>query len=75
VHVCEVGSAWEAEHLRFRDHLRAHPEAREKYARAKRAAAALWADDGLAYTDAKTEVILDLLGQATRGHDDPVTPG
>lgn len=63
VHVCQLGSEWEAEHLRFRDHLRAHPEARDAYAQAKRAAAALWADDGLAYTDAKTEVILNIITQ------------
>jgi GrpB-like predicted nucleotidyltransferase (UPF0157 family) len=64
VHVCEVGSDWEAEHLRFRDYLRANPEARERYAQIKRVAAAHWADDGLAYTDAKTEVVLDILEQA-----------
>jgi len=67
VHVCELGSEWEAEHLRSRDYLRTHPEARDKYAQAKRGAAALWADDGLAYTDAKTEVILNILEQATQG--------
>ena len=66
VHVCRLDSEWEAAHLRFRDYLRAHPEAREQYAQAKRAAAALWADDGLAYTDAKTEVILDILEQAVQ---------
>jgi GrpB-like predicted nucleotidyltransferase (UPF0157 family) len=67
VHVCKLGSAWEAEHLRFRDYLRTHPAARDQYAQAKRRAAALWADDGLAYTDAKTEVILDILEQADQG--------
>jgi GrpB-like predicted nucleotidyltransferase (UPF0157 family) len=60
VHVCESGSDWEGDHLRFRDYLRTHPEACEGYAEAKRAAAAMWADDGLAYTDAKTEVILSI---------------
>jgi GrpB-like predicted nucleotidyltransferase (UPF0157 family) len=64
VHVCELGSEWEAAHLRFRDYLRTHPEACDQYTQAKRGAAALWADDGLAYTDAKTEVILKLLEQA-----------
>lgn len=64
VHVCAVGSAWEADHLRFRDHLRADPSARDRYAESKRAAARVWADDRLAYTDAKTEVILEILGNA-----------
>jgi GrpB-like predicted nucleotidyltransferase (UPF0157 family) len=49
-----------------RDHLRSSPTARARYAEVKRAAAARWRDDGFAYTDTKTEVILDLLGQATR---------
>ena len=74
VHVCELGSEWEAEHLRFRDHLRTHPEARDKYAKTKRDAAAQWADDGLAYTDAKTEVILNILEQAV-DHEDRGRPG
>lgn len=64
VHVCEIGSEWEADHLLFRDYLRTHPAARERYARTKRAAAAQWADDGLAYTDAKTEVVLSILQEA-----------
>lgn len=64
VHVCEVGSQWEADHLRFRDYLRTHPDACTRYAAAKRAAAATWADDGFAYTDAKTEVILDIMQNA-----------
>lgn len=67
VHVCEAGSAWEADHLLFRDLLRRSPEARDRYARAKREAAEVWADDRLAYTDAKSAVILDLLEQAAGG--------
>jgi GrpB-like predicted nucleotidyltransferase (UPF0157 family) len=64
VHVCAAGSDWEADHLRFRDYLRTHPEACNRYAEAKRAAAASWADDELAYTDDKTEVILNILQSA-----------
>src|SRR5947209_16616898 len=64
VHVCASGSSWEREHLLFRDYLRAHPEARLAYAQAKREAAAMWSDDGIAYTDAKSEVILTLLAAA-----------
>jgi GrpB-like predicted nucleotidyltransferase (UPF0157 family) len=66
VHVCEAGSAWEADHLRFRDYLRTHPDACDRYAEAKHAAAATWADDGLAYTDTKTEVILSILQSAAK---------
>jgi GrpB-like predicted nucleotidyltransferase (UPF0157 family) len=38
--------------------------ARQRYATAKRDAAATWADDGIAFTDAKSKVILDLLADA-----------
>jgi GrpB-like predicted nucleotidyltransferase (UPF0157 family) len=64
VHVCDVGSDWEADHLLFRDHLRTHGDARARYARAKRDAAARWSDDRLAYTDAKTGIILRILDEA-----------
>ena len=64
VHVCEAGSAWEREHLLFRDYLRAHPAARDKYAKAKEAAARAWQDDRWAYAEAKTGIILDILDAA-----------
>jgi len=64
VHVCAAGSTWERDHLLFRDYLRAHPEARDAYAAAKREAARLWSDDRIAYTEAKTDVILDTLEAA-----------
>jgi GrpB-like predicted nucleotidyltransferase (UPF0157 family) len=64
VHVCAAGSAWEREHLLFRDYLRANPAAGQVYAEAKREAAVVWADDGWAYTDAKSEVILNTLQEA-----------
>jgi GrpB-like predicted nucleotidyltransferase (UPF0157 family) len=64
IHVCASGSAWEREHLLFRDYLRTHAAARHSYGAAKREAAALWADDGWAYTDAKTLVILGILSDA-----------
>jgi len=68
VHVCEVGSEWEVEHVQFRDILRGNPEACSRYARAKRDAVNFWADDGLAYTDAKTRVILEILQEARGAH-------
>lgn len=64
IHVCASGSTWEREHLLFRDYLRTHAAARDLYAAAKRQAAARWADDGWAYTDAKTQVIMSLLADA-----------
>jgi GrpB-like predicted nucleotidyltransferase (UPF0157 family) len=64
VHVCASRSDWEREHLLFRDYLRANAEGRVAYGQAKREAAATWADDGIAYTDAKSEVILTLLADA-----------
>jgi GrpB-like predicted nucleotidyltransferase (UPF0157 family) len=64
VHVCSAGSAWERDHLLFRDYVRAHPAARDDYARAKQAAIRTWADDRWAYTEAKTGIILDILAAA-----------
>jgi GrpB-like predicted nucleotidyltransferase (UPF0157 family) len=64
VHVCAAGSEWERDHLLFRDYLRAHSRACDEYAAAKRQAATIWADDGIAYTDAKSEVILASLEAA-----------
>lgn len=64
VHVCASGSAWEREHLLFRDHLRTHPDACAVYAQAKKEALRLWSDDRWGYTDAKGGVILDILEAA-----------
>lgn len=64
VHVCDAGSSWEREHLLFRDYLRTHADAADRYASAKNDAARVWRDDRLAYTDAKNDVILDLLEAA-----------
>lgn len=66
VHVCEADGSWEREHLLFRDHLRAHADARRRYAAAKRAAVARWGNDRIAYGEAKSDVILDQLAAAER---------
>src|SRR5579859_266389 len=63
-HVCPVGSEWERRHLLFRDYLRENAAARSTYVRAKREAARVWMDDGWAYTDAKSEVILNVMEDA-----------
>jgi GrpB-like predicted nucleotidyltransferase (UPF0157 family) len=64
VHVCAVGSDWERDHLLFRDYLRTHPDACDAYATTKREAAALWRDDSMGYTEAKSDVILQILDAA-----------
>jgi GrpB-like predicted nucleotidyltransferase (UPF0157 family) len=64
VHVCQTGTGWERVHLLFRDYLRGDPDACAAYAEAKREAAVVWADDRIAYTDAKAAVILRILDAA-----------
>jgi GrpB-like predicted nucleotidyltransferase (UPF0157 family) len=64
VHVCRTGSRWEREHLMFCDYLRAHPRPCADYADLKRSAALRWADDRIAYTDAKGDLIRATLAAA-----------
>lgn len=51
-------------YLRFRDFLRDHPDARDEYARIKRAAAAAHPHDVSAYTDEKTDFVESILERA-----------
>ena len=64
MHVCAAGGQWERDHLLFRDYLRANRAACPLYAEAKRASARRGSDDGWAYIEAKTGIILDILEQA-----------
>jgi len=64
IHVWVAGSAFERRHLLFVDYLRTSDGARGRYRAAKVAAAARWPDDRLAYTEAKSEVIARLMGEA-----------
>jgi GrpB-like predicted nucleotidyltransferase (UPF0157 family) len=64
VHVCSAGSDWERRHLVFVAYLRADAEARDAYLKAKQSAAARWADDRIAYTEAKDVVIREILERA-----------
>lgn len=66
IHVCGIGSKWEADHLLFRDYLREHPEDRDTYATLKLELAEQHRDDRIAYTDAKTRFILTTLDKARR---------
>lgn len=64
VHVCTADGRWEREHLLFRDYLRVDTAACLRYGEVKRAIVERWSDDGWAYTEAKTGVVLDILEQA-----------
>ena len=64
VHVCDAGGSWERVHPLFRDYLRADPGAREAYAALKRGLAEMYRDDRIAYSEAKTDFILDALEAA-----------
>jgi GrpB-like predicted nucleotidyltransferase (UPF0157 family) len=61
LYVCPVGSPALARHLALRDLLRADPEAAAAYADLKRALAARFRHDRVAYTEAKTAFIDSLL--------------
>ena len=64
IHVCQLGSKWERDHLLFRDYLRAHPEAARAYEEMKRAAVQAYGDDRIAYTEAKGPFIEGVLAAA-----------
>jgi GrpB-like predicted nucleotidyltransferase (UPF0157 family) len=64
IHVCRARSNWEREHLVFRDYLRADRAARDAYTKAKQQAADHWWNDRLAYADAKSQVIIELVTEA-----------
>jgi len=57
IHVCAAGSAWERDHLLFRDYLRTHSDVARNYEALKRDLAGRYRDDRVAYTEAKTPFI------------------
>lgn len=61
VHVCQIGSKWEHDHVLFRDRLRADPDLAIAYAQLKRELAMQFSDDRLAYNSGKTRFILDAI--------------
>ena len=65
IHVCEVGSDWERDHLAFRDVLRSDPVTRDAYAALKRELARRFPNDRLAYTEGKGEFIADVLDRSS----------
>jgi GrpB-like predicted nucleotidyltransferase (UPF0157 family) len=64
IHVCNAGSEWERRHLLFAAFLKRDAGAREDYLKAKLAAAERWADDRVAYTEAKDAVIAEISERA-----------
>lgn len=64
LHLVEVGSAFWQEHLLFRDYLRAHPAVARAYERHKRHLLPHVKNDAYAYTQAKTDFIMETLGKA-----------
>lgn len=66
IHVCTVGGDWERDHLRFRDILRSDAAARDSYAELKRQLARRFPHDRLAYTEGKSEFIMNVLGRSQR---------
>jgi GrpB-like predicted nucleotidyltransferase (UPF0157 family) len=67
LHVLEPGSAEAANHLLFRNHLRANAADREAYAALKRELIAKFAEDRAAYTEAKAAFIQNALARARQG--------
>ncbi len=66
VHMLIAGSPEAERHLRFRDHLRAHPERARAYETLKRALALRHGTAREAYTDGKTSFIAATLALASR---------
>jgi GrpB-like predicted nucleotidyltransferase (UPF0157 family) len=57
LYVVVAGSKPHADHVRFRDHLRRHPEVAREYAELKKALADQHRNDRERYTEAKAEFI------------------
>jgi GrpB-like predicted nucleotidyltransferase (UPF0157 family)/predicted kinase len=64
VHVCSAGSEWERRHLVFRDWLRTSDADRDRYAAVKRSLAEREWPTMQHYTEAKGDVIRDIIEQA-----------
>jgi GrpB-like predicted nucleotidyltransferase (UPF0157 family) len=64
VHVCSLGSQWERRHLLFRDWLRTSTDDRRQYAERKRHLAQRHWPTVRHYTDAKTDLIADIMRRA-----------
>ena len=72
LHVVEPGSGFAADHLLFRDYLRAEPAAAARYASAKRELAARYRDARERYQEGKGPVTAELLAAADRWYREEV---
>jgi GrpB-like predicted nucleotidyltransferase (UPF0157 family) len=72
LHLSPIASAAWDDLVRFRDHLRAHPETAAAYQRLKQELARAHGPDGLAYVQGKTAFVRAVLDQARAGG--PATP-
>jgi GrpB-like predicted nucleotidyltransferase (UPF0157 family) len=64
VHVCQIGSQWERDHLLFRDFMRAHPGEAAEYGRLKMRIADRRRNERITYNDEKQPFILAVLEAA-----------
>ena len=70
IHLVERSDAafWDR-HVLFRDYLRAHPEVAERYTRLKYEVSDRFREDRVAYTDAKTDFIAEVVRLAEKEQD------
>ena len=64
LYVCQADGEEVRRHLAFRDYLRRHAEAKERYAEVKREGARLHAEDRDAYQEYKSALVSELLAEA-----------
>jgi GrpB-like predicted nucleotidyltransferase (UPF0157 family) len=69
LHAFQTGHIGIANHLVFRDYLRAHPTVAEEYAGLKRQLAGKFTFDTVAYTEGKADFITEVLQKATAWRD------
>jgi GrpB-like predicted nucleotidyltransferase (UPF0157 family) len=64
LYVCPPGNPEYARHIAFRNYLRTHPEEANAYARLKRNLADKFGVDRIAYNEAKSEFVAEILRRA-----------
>jgi GrpB-like predicted nucleotidyltransferase (UPF0157 family) len=64
LHLTQIGSPHHRNQILFRDHLRRHPDDRDRYAALKRELALRFPNDREAYTDGKSEFVREILDKA-----------
>ena len=67
LYICALGSEELRRHCSFRDHLLTHPDEARAYGALKKSAALRYADDRVAYNEAKTEFVEAVLQRASSG--------